>query len=58
MNDKINIKEFNIRGKTICMDFEEDTVYFPEDCTKEQIEWLSCYLKDEGFLEAEIKDLD
>ena len=50
-----NIKEFRINGNMILMDYDKGEIIFPEDINQEEIEFIACYLAEEGFLDAAIK---
>ena len=50
-----HIKEFRIYGKIILMDYDKGEIIFPEDLDQEEIEFIACYLAEEGFLDAAIK---
>ena len=37
------------------MDYDKGEIIFPEDLDQEEIEFIACYLAEEGFLDAAIK---
>ena len=55
MKARHNIKEFKVNGNIIFMDYDKGEIIFPEDLEQEEIEFIACYLAEEGFLDAAIK---
>ena len=49
---------FEIRGKTISIDYEKGIITFPDDCAEKEIGYLAHYLDHEGFLHPITGDYD
>jgi hypothetical protein len=53
MKTHIKYENLKIIGKDIFIDSKTQDVIFPEDTTEEEIEIISWYLFEEGFLECD-----
>ena len=60
-NDKKNMKNIGINkilihGKSILIDYDKENVVFPEDIEQYEIDDISYYLIEEGFIDAAQRD--
>tara|TARA_B100000959_G_C14914719_1_gene596772 strand:+ start:920 stop:1087 length:168 start_codon:yes stop_codon:yes gene_type:complete len=50
------IKKLLIYGKPVLIDYDKENVVFPEDTEQYEIEDISYYLIEEGFIDAVLRE--
>ena len=50
MKNEKEIIDIKILGKTIIIDYNNEEILFPNNIKEDEIEFIACYLIDEGFV--------
>ena len=52
MKNEKELTDIKILGKTIIIDYDKEEILFPNNIKEEEIEFIACYLIDEGFVDS------